>query len=375
MSSSGITVEALEKSYSNEDVLKGVEISIESDQFCVIVGPSGCGKTTLLDCIAGLAEANSGSIYYDGKNVTDIPVEDRDIGYVFQAFEDALFPHKTVAENIAFGLEQQGVPPDEIDQRIDEMLETLAITETKNTVPGELSGGQQQRVELARQLVRDCDIMLLDDPLADLDYKLQKRMELEIRRLQDEIDSTFVYVTHNQDQALKLADQLIVMNEGMIEQVGTSREVYERPANAFVARFIGDTNLLRASLQEQSGQNVVVDTPIGSMEASTEAEDIDLDTSSVVLIRPEDVSTGERAQNMTNTFTATIKGTTYTGEHTEHSLSVGNAETTMLTQEPGKSNYGTDGTTVDIGWDADDATFYEELSVTDSVTITDLEEI
>src|SRR6056297_1200369 len=246
MGSTDVRVDSLDISFRNERVLQSIDLEIEDGEFCVIVGPSGCGKSTLLQTIAGLTTPDRGRVFLRGEDAGEMSVQDRDLGYVFQEFEDALFPHMSVGENIAFGVRQQSESVDEaaLDERIDDLLAMLAIPETRDDLPSALSGGQQQRVELARQLIRECETMLLDDPLADLDYKLQKQMELEMRQIHEDLGSTFVYVTHNQDQALKLADKLVVMNQGMLEQVGTPDEVYANPATAFVGRFVGDSNPL-----------------------------------------------------------------------------------------------------------------------------------
>jgi ABC-type Fe3+/spermidine/putrescine transport system ATPase subunit len=185
-----ISVTSLEKSFANEQVLRGIDFTVDDGEFCVVVGPSGSGKSTLLKCIAGLVEFDRGSISLDGRDVGALSVPERNIGFVFQDFEERLFPHMTVAENVAFGLRQAGASETEIETKTDEMLALLSIGETRDSFPSELSGGQQQRVELARQLVRECDVMLLDDPLADLDYKLQKRMELEMRQIHEELGSS-----------------------------------------------------------------------------------------------------------------------------------------------------------------------------------------
>jgi len=245
MSAENIRLQSVNISFRDEQVLQDIDLAVDDGEFCVIVGPSGCGKSTLLQSIAGLSEPDSGTVYLNGDPASSLSVQERNLGYVFQEFEDTLFPHMTVEENVAFGVRQQDEQVDEeqLSEEIDEMLDLLAIGDTRDDLPSGLSGGQQQRVELARQLIRGCDTILLDDPLADLDYKLQKRMELEIRRIHEELESTFLYVTHNQDQALKLADTVVVMNRGRIEQIGTPSEVYHNPNTAFVANFIGDNNI------------------------------------------------------------------------------------------------------------------------------------
>ncbi|KAB1185456.1 ABC transporter ATP-binding protein [Haloferax sp. CBA1149] len=377
MSENAISIVSLEKSFSNEQVLKGVDFSIEPSELCVIVGPSGSGKSTLLKCIAGLVSFDRGEVLIDGASVGSIPVEKRDLGYVFQDFEERLFPHMTVGENVAFGLRQseENFSDDAIQQKIDESLELLAITETKDTLPSELSGGQQQRVELARNLVRGCDIMLLDDPLADLDYKLQKRMELEIRRIHETLGSTFVYVTHNQDQALKLADKLVVINQGMIEQIGTPDEVYQNPATAFVGRFIGDSDPLLGEVVGTDGANVRVDTPVGEIVAKPRGDTPDVGTEVMILVRPEDITIGQGTAELDNDLPATVQGRTYTGERTEFTVRLdGDAEDFQVVVS-GNVPLEAFGNRTRIGWNADEGVAYDTLSVVETVTVDDLMEV
>lgn len=374
---SAITVKSLHKSFANEQVLQDVDLKVEDGEFCVLIGPSGCGKSTLLKCIAGLLEYDTGEILLRGEHVDSLSVQDRNLGMVFQEFEETLFPHKTVEENVAFGLQQQprDFSQDEIQDRIDEMLELLAISHTKSNLPEELSGGQQQRVELARQLVRDCDITLLDDPLADLDYKLQKRMEIEMRRLHDEFDSAFLYVTHNQDQALKLADKVVVMNGGMVEQAGPPSEVYHDPANAFVGRFVGDSNPLVADPVDDRENDLRVDTAIGEILATPASADASLHSEGLLLIRPEDIVIGDGANSRKNTFDVSLAGNTYTGEITEYSVTTPDFDRDIQVVQPGEPDEGKIGGETKIGFDAEDALFFDQMSVTGDVLITDLLEV
>jgi ABC-type Fe3+/spermidine/putrescine transport system ATPase subunit len=308
-------------------------------------------------------------VYLEGQNAAKLSTQERNLGYVFQEFEDTLFPHMTVGENVAFGVRQQ---PEEVDQeelqkRIDELLEMLAIRHTKNDPPSELSGGQQQRVELARQLIRETDTMLLDDPLADLDYKLQKRMELEIRSVQDDLGSTFIYVTHNQDQALKLADKVIVMNRGQIEQIGTPNEVYYEPSTAFVGRFVGDSNALSGSLLDVGEDQLTVDTDMGSIVA-TNMNDATEGDNGVLLIRPGTVKIGQAAAECENTYDVSPLGTSYMGEQTEIAFDVEGFDGEFYAIRPGKVALEEYDESPQIGFDADAAQFCNELSTTNTVS-------
>jgi len=371
-----ISVSSLRKSFTTEEVLCGIDLHIESGEFCVVVGPSGSGKSTLLKCIVGLLDYDDGWVTLNGKDVESVPVEDRNLGYVFQDFEERLFPHMTVEENVAFGLRNQedGPSDSEINERITSMLELLAISETRDNAPGELSGGQQQRVELARQLVRRCDVMLLDDPLADLDYKLQKRMELEMRRIHEELDSTFLYVTHNQDQALKLADKLVVMNHGMIEQVGPPDEVYDNPNTAFVGRFVGDSNPLLGDVVEARGERVAVETNAGRVLAKPRGDSAD-GNRVLIITRPEELVLGRGAMERDNAFDARIESRTYTGETTEFVVAVEGLKQEFEVVVPGNVGFDDLDRKTKIGWNAEQGIAYDQLSVSDAVAVDDLIEV
>jgi ABC-type Fe3+/spermidine/putrescine transport system ATPase subunit len=378
MAQGAISIENLETSISGESVLTDLSLDVDDGEFCVIVGPSGCGKSTLLRSIAGLTEPDAGTVRLRGADASSTSPTERSLGFVFQEFEETLFPHMTVAENVAFGLEQQSedYTTAEIDERVDEVLELLAISHTKDDTPDELSGGQQQRVELARQLVRECDIMLLDDPLADLDYKLQKRLELEIHRIQRERGNTFLYVTHNQDQALKLADTIAVMNRGQIEQIGTPEEIYSEPTNAFVARFIGDSNLFVSDVQNKLDSGIVVETDIGELTTtSMESESALSDDRGVTIVRPEHVQLGDGAQDCANRFTGRLESQTYSGEYTEYRVSVEGHDRDLMAVDSGQPTYDAVGREIEVGWERDAAYYFESLSVTGEVSIDDLEVI
>jgi len=410
-----IELRSLRKTYSEEVVLRDITVGVGDGEFCVVVGPSGCGKTTLLDCIAGLESPDGGTVRLNGEAVDGVPPGERGLGLVFQDFEERLFPHMTVAENVAFGLRQADEPiaAEEIDRRVDELLELLAIPETRDDYPENLSGGQQQRVELARQLVRDCDTLLLDDPLSDLDYKLQKRMELELRRLHATEGNTVVYVTHNQDQALKLADTLVVMNRGRVEQVGPPDRVYYRPATAFVGRFVGDSNLLvgepasaadgtdgavetdRGPGAETDGRSdetdtadgdertVRVSTDAGTVAARTEPP-VDESATGVVLVRPTDVTVsggaGDGGETVTG-ITGVLADRIYTGDRTEFVVSVPDAPEEFQVLEPGDVGFDDVGATVGdevaLSWAPADAVYFgpDRFSVTEAFGMAELGEV
>jgi len=232
-----VSLRALRKSYGSNEVIHGVSCDIADGELVVVVGPSGCGKSTLLRMIAGLEEITAGEIAIGGRIVNDIEAKDRDIAMVFQNY--ALYPHMTVGANMAYGLKMRGVPRAEIDARVGRAAATLQLDGLLDRKPRQLSGGQRQRVAMGRAIVRDPQVFLFDEPLSNLDAKLRGQMRVEIRRLQQSLGTTAIYVTHDQVEAMTLADRLVVMNGGVAEQVGTPLELYERPATVFVAGFIG----------------------------------------------------------------------------------------------------------------------------------------
>jgi spermidine/putrescine transport system ATP-binding protein len=260
------TVPAIElvdvaKSYRahGEEVLavREINLAIDEGEFFSLLGPSGCGKTTTMRMVAGFEDPSRGSVYLHGVDVTSLPANKRDVNMVFQSY--ALFPHMTVFDNVAFGLRRKGVGADEIRRRVGDMLTVVDLTGREKRRPRELSGGQQQRVALARALVNHPRALLLDEPLGALDLKLRQHMQVELKRIQREVGITFVYVTHDQGEALTMSDRIAVMHEGRIEHLGTPREIYERPATKFVASFIGTSNLLSGTVSSVTDGRAVID--------------------------------------------------------------------------------------------------------------------
>ena len=239
------------KSYGDVVAVDGVDLEIQSGEFFTLLGPSGSGKTTTLRLIAGFERPDEGDVELGGRNVSDTPPYARDVNTVFQDY--ALFPHMTIAENVGYGLRVSGVPRKERQARVDEVLQRMRLPDVGKRKPGQLSGGQRQRVALARALVNRPEVLLLDEPLGALDLKLRQEMQLFLKSLQQALAITFVYVTHDQDEALTMSDRLAVFDRGRIEQIGTPVEVYERPANAFVAGFVGVSNVV-----ERGGRRLTV---------------------------------------------------------------------------------------------------------------------
>ncbi len=249
---SGLTVKELRKSFGQHEVLKGINFSVESGKFLSLLGPSGCGKTTILRIICGLETADSGEVLVDGKDVTKIKPEKRNIGLVFQNY--ALFPSMNVAKNVGYGLKMHKVPQAEIDQRVEEALELVKLGGYGPRKVTQLSGGEQQRVALARSLVTRPEILLLDEPLSALDRKVRAEMQYEIRNIQRKIGITTVFVTHDQEEALTMSDQIILLNRGNIEQQGDPWHIYSQPASVFASDFMGKANLISGKLECVNGQ-------------------------------------------------------------------------------------------------------------------------
>ncbi|GAB3438810.1 ABC transporter ATP-binding protein [Streptomonospora sediminis] len=285
-----ISLQQITKTYrsggENVQAVRGVDLRIEQGEFFSLLGPSGCGKTTTMRVVAGFEDPTTGTVLLHGDDVTGVPPNRRDVNMVFQSY--ALFPHMTVFDNVAFGLRRKGMAGGETRRRVGEALELVELGGRERTKPGKLSGGQQQRVALARALVNRPSALLLDEPLGALDLKLRQAMQIELKRIQREVGITFVYVTHDQSEALTMSDRIAVMNGGRVEQLGTPAEIYERPATRFTAGFIGTSNLLSGTVTGRSGGYATVDLgAAGSIAAVCDAPDgaaID------VTVRPEKVA-------------------------------------------------------------------------------------
>ena len=275
----------VEKSFGKNKVVKSMNIEVKEGEFLTLLGPSGCGKTTTLRMIAGFEDATSGIIKVQGVRVEDKEPFERDVNTVFQNY--ALFPHMTVFDNIAYGLKIKKRPKDEIKKRVNEMLDLVQLKGYENRKPDALSGGQKQRVAIARALINNPKVLLLDEPLGALDLKLRKQMQVELKRLQKKLGITFVYVTHDQEEALTMSDRIAVMNEGVIEQLGTPREIYDRPLTKFVAGFIGESNIFDGKVISVNDGIIYVETSAGTMKVKGNGFEAGEDIH--VSIRPEHI--------------------------------------------------------------------------------------
>ena len=300
------------KSLGGKLVVDRVSLRIARGEFFALLGPSGCGKTTTLRMISGLEEPDAGRVLLGGRDAAGVPPYRRDANTVFQSY--ALFPHLSVGRNVAFGLEVQKLPAEEVAARVHEALDLVQLDGLDARMPHQLSGGQQQRVAVARALVRRPSVLLLDEPLGALDLQLRKEMQIELKRLQRRLGTTFVHVTHDQEEALAMADRVAVMDRGRIVQVGTPEDVYERPATAFVARFLGDANLLPGTVRAVDAAGAVIDVGGGATLRAADARGVAVGAAVEVALRPEriSISRGDGATHGDG-LSATVEEVTFVG--------------------------------------------------------------
>jgi putative spermidine/putrescine transport system ATP-binding protein len=318
-----LEVRELVRRYSSEVSVGPLSFSVRDGEFFSLLGPSGCGKTTTLRCIAGFESVESGEIILGGRNIERVAAHKRGVGLVFQSH--ALFPHLNVAENVAFGLKLHKVPKPSIDERVVSTLALLEMAKLAHRMPNELSGGQQQRVALARSLVMEPPLLLLDEPLSSLDLKLRIQMREELRHLQRRLCMTTIFVTHDQTEALALSDRVAVLSQGCIEQVGTPQDIYSQPASRFVAQFIGSSNLLDANALPFGPSSTELTTPSGlRLVAGASARA----TAVTALVRPERIRLLSTRGTYTgaNLFHAEIRSTTYLGDEVQFQVLVDNKE-------------------------------------------------
>jgi spermidine/putrescine transport system ATP-binding protein len=297
--------------------VNNVTIQIGDGEFFSMLGPSGCGKTTSLRMIAGFELPTEGEVYIHGRAMGRTPPFQRPVNTVFQNY--ALFPHMTIGENVAFGLQMKGVNKTEIAQRVKQALEMVRLPGYEARRPRQMSGGQQQRVALARALVNRPEVLLLDEPLGALDLKLRKEMQLELKRLQREVGITFVYVTHDQEEALTMSDRIAVMSQGQVLQVATANEIYERPNCKFVADFIGETNFLSGKVADQRGRMVVIALPGGGTVHAETEQTLPKGTDVFAAVRPEKVNLG-RQDGVANQLSGRVLSVVYIGTDTHYDV-------------------------------------------------------
>lgn len=345
-----VSFKNVQKSYDGETlIVKDLNLEIAKGEFLTMLGPSGSGKTTCLMMLAGFETATHGEILLDGVHINNIPPHKRGIGMVFQNY--ALFPHMTVGENLGFPLDVRRLTPADRDAKIIKALDMVQMQEFANRRPGQLSGGQQQRVALARALVFEPELILMDEPLGALDKQLREHMQYEIKHLHERLGVTAVYVTHDQGEALTMSDRIAVFNDGVIQQLATPTDLYERPENAFVAQFIGENNKFTGQVKSRSGQHVTVD--VDGMEVTALAVNCAGEGQATTLsIRPERVQIGDRLDNSVD---AAVQELIYLGDHIRCRMKVGeNSDFIMKVQNSAKHESLKEGETTKVCWNAED---------------------
>jgi putative spermidine/putrescine transport system ATP-binding protein len=342
-----LELERLSKHFGHTVAVREVSLAVGDGEFVVLLGPSGCGKTTTLRMIAGFVSPTAGRVRLGGQDVTSLPPWKRNTGMVFQSY--ALFPHLTVAQNVAFGLEMRRVPKPDVAPRVAEALRLVRLEGLSERLPRQLSGGQQQRVALARALVIRPDVLLLDEPLSNLDAKLRETVRVEIRELQRQLGITTVMVTHDQEEALIMADRLVVMSEGAVRQVGTQQELYERPADRFVAGFVGRSNLLPGTMVKPGRFETA-----GGIAVACVANGVP--GPGVIALRPERLMLGPAATGLDNRLSGRVELVSYLGSSIDVHVRVSSGDRVVVSQ-PNRADgqVPKEGDTIEVGWSRDAA--------------------
>jgi len=344
----------LTKHFGETVAVDDLTFQANEGELCTLLGPSGCGKSTTLRCIAGFYVPDKGEIYFGDKLINNVPPYKRNTGMVFQNY--ALWPHMTVFDNVAYGLKQRNVSKEEIKKKVNEILQLVHLTGFEGRRPSQLSGGQQQRIALARALVVAPDVLLLDEPLSNLDAKLRVEMRTEIKRIQNQLKITTIYVTHDQEEALSISDKLVVMNAGKAQQIGTPRDVYEKPANQFVAYFVGMANFIKGKIEEIRGDTVSVATEYGVIKAKG---DVKKDTPIIISVRPEAFSIHKRGVTLRgmNLIDGVVKFTTYLGNVVRYEVETSTGALMKVDlYNPKEAKIFQDGEKVTLAFKSDDAT-------------------
>ncbi|MGN1183337.1 MAG: ABC transporter ATP-binding protein [Faecalibacillus sp.] len=344
-----VEIKGVNKVYGTNHVVKDLNIDVYEGEFLTLLGSSGCGKTTTLRMIAGFEEPTTGSILVEGEDIQNKEPYERDVNTVFQSY--ALFPHKTIYDNIAYGLKMKKVPKDEIKQRVSEMMELVQLQGFEKRYPHQLSGGQKQRVAIARALINRPRVLLLDEPLGALDLKLRKQMQLELKRLQKKLNITFIYVTHDQEEALTMSDRIAVMHNGILDQLSTPDDIYEKPQTKFVATFIGETNIFDGLVTKIDHQ--IIEVTVENGVVSGLGEDFEMNELIAVSIRPEKLKYSYEKQDGFS-ISGIVKDYIYVGSIVKSVIVLPNGEEVKLERLAGQKMPQL-GETVFLYWNKEDA--------------------
>ncbi len=344
---SRVILNKVKKSFGDFVALHELDLDIQEGEFLTLLGPSGCGKTTTLRLVAGFIEPTNGSILLGDQDVTQVAPQHREIGMVFQDY--ALFPHMTIADNIGFGLKERRYPKNDINERVRELLDLIRLPEVHDRYPAEVSGGQQQRIAVARAVAYPPKVLLMDEPLGALDLKLRETMQIELRRIQQELAITTIYVTHDQIEAMNMSDRIVVMNAGRIEQMGSAEDIYNFPKTRFVADFVGQINLFDAVIKKETPEYLLVG--IANKEIRAPLPSVKMEGGISVGVRPEHINLVDTAEpsSTSNSLTGTLVGRTFTGNLTRLFIDVGLDKPVVVETNP-QNAPSTIGSNVTLSW-------------------------
>ncbi len=347
-----LRLENLKKSFDGNPVLKGICLDVMPGEFVTLLGPSGCGKTTTLRIIAGLLEPDAGRVFLDGKDITRLEPEKRDVNTVFQNY--ALFPHMNVEKNISYGLRIKGAKKSEWQKKVSEMLSLVQLEGYEKRMPSQLSGGQRQRVAIARAVVLNPRLLLLDEPLGALDLKLRRQMQQELKDIQRRLGIAFIYITHDQEEALNMSDRIAIMRDGHFEQIGTPEEIYERPKTRFAADFIGQTNLLEATVAEKDGRGLILNYAGMFIPARNADFDVQIGDSVALSLRTERIGFSKKPVGECN-LPGTLCSRHYAGGSMRAVIVLDDGREITVLCQSGERAEGEIGERVFLSWNRDEA--------------------